>query len=76
MPEQETIVCPYCKNNINPEQSKFMYPLEKPYMNIYFHLECYKNIEDMLEFLQNNTEIWYNIKDREVKNGRRNRKNK
>jgi hypothetical protein len=45
--------CPKCKKEILSEDIKFMLPLEIPYMNIYFHRDCYLEIEDNIEeFIQ------------------------
>lgn len=38
----------------------FMYPLDRPYVNIFFHRACYKEVEqNIVEFLAQNQKILY-----------------
>lgn len=40
----------------------FLVALEKPYMNLYAHKQCFKELSyaELLHILQENTKIWYN----------------
>lgn len=61
--------CPVCKKEIQPEEIRYMLGLEKPYMNIFFHMECYKSISDMTEFLKQNIDsIIQNLYENKKKN--------
>jgi hypothetical protein len=46
--------CPVCNKKILEEEAKYMVGLEVPYINIFFHLDCYKSISNMTEFLNKN----------------------
>lgn len=38
----------------------FMYPLDRPYANLFFHRACYKEVEqNIVEFLAQNQKILY-----------------
>jgi hypothetical protein len=59
--------CLYCivKEKNYPKIDKtlanyYMIPIEKPYRNIFFHKECLSKIDNILIFLTENVEIWYN----------------
>jgi hypothetical protein len=59
--------CLYCLVNKeeNPEINKNsqdyqLIAIEKPYVNLFFHKECLNKIENIITFLTENTEIWYN----------------
>ena len=54
--------CFSCGKKINIEDSKRMVPLEKPYINLFFHLDCYKLIPDMVIYLTENIKRVYNTK--------------
>lgn len=61
--------CPVCKKEIQLEEIRYMLGLEKPYMNIFFHMECYKSISDMTEFLKQNIDsIIQNLYENKKKN--------
>ncbi len=47
--------CPVCQEVID-NHSYYMIALERPYINIYFHIDCYKTITDITEFLKENIE--------------------
>jgi len=65
--------CFYCDKDVEPEQPKFWLGLDKPYINLLFHKECYNNV-DAEQYVQDNVEKIFNVlKERD--NGRK-RKNK
>ena len=64
--------CFVCDNMILPEDSKIMFPLEKPYLNLYIHKSCFLSIKDNLyEYLPKNIEKMYNIYVETVKNSKK-----
>lgn len=62
--------CPVCNKEILPEETKYMVGLEVPYINIFFHLDCYKTITDMTEFLNKNIISILESKREDNKNNR------
>lgn len=38
------MICPICNSDIKSDDPKQIYPLERPYMNVLVHRECYKTI--------------------------------
>jgi hypothetical protein len=59
--------CLYClSKGKSKEESEIilgdyqMVAIERPYINLWFHKECYKNINNILLFLQENKDLWYN----------------
>ena len=64
MPKKEykkNTICIYCKKKVYKEDKKYMVGLEKPYINLFLHMDCYKKIKDnLLEFLENNLEDYIN----------------
>lgn len=62
--------CPVCNQEILYTERPFMIGLEKPYMNIFFHKECYNQVEgNMTEFLDENIDnILALVKDMKKKN--------
>lgn len=54
------LVCLYCSKEIIKEDYS-MVAVEKPYCNLFFHSDCIKKVGDMLCFLTENLEKWYNI---------------
>ena len=55
--------CFYCGKEINVTDSKRMVPLEKPYMNLFFHLDCLKQIPDIGIYLTENSKMLYNYRE-------------
>lgn len=55
--------CFFCNNVINPEDTKRMVPLEKPYVNLFFHLDCFRLVPDLVVYLTKNLERVYNYKE-------------
>ena len=49
--------CFYCGKEINVTDSKRMVPLEKPYMNLFFHLDCLNEIPDINLYLTENQNL-------------------
>lgn len=46
-------MCPICEKDIQKTDDKFMVALDKPYLNVFFHRECYLLIEsDLLNMLE------------------------
>jgi hypothetical protein len=67
--------CILCEEQILKEQDKMMVGLDIPYINIWFHRICYREISSFLnEFLQKNFEKWYNNYMEEVKNDEKSKK--
>jgi len=54
--------CFYCGKEISITDSKRMVPIEKPYINLFFHLDCYKTVPEMSVFLTQNAQMIYNTK--------------
>ena len=48
-------ICFKCNLRI-PDYKYQMIPLERPYMNLFFHIDCYRNIENMDDYLKENSE--------------------
>jgi hypothetical protein len=56
-PEGYLQKCIVCKEDVLQSQDKKMIAIEKPYLNLYVHLLCYKEIENNLkEFMNENLE--------------------
>ena len=54
-------MCIYCKKEIKNEDKKFILGIEKPYMNLKLHRDCYLKIRDnLVEFLEKNLEDYLN----------------
>ena len=49
------LICFKCTLRI-PDYKYQMIPLERPYMNLFFHVDCYRQIESMPEYLKENSE--------------------
>lgn len=47
----KVIMCPVCDKQIITGDKKYMVALEKPYMNLYFHSDCYGGIDNLYEFI-------------------------
>lgn len=47
----KVITCPVCDKQIIIGDKKYMVALEKPYMNLYFHSDCYEGIDNLYEFI-------------------------
>lgn len=39
-------ICFYCEKPIKEKDPMFMYAVDMPYMNLWFHKKCYDIIED------------------------------
>ena len=39
-------ICFYCEKSIKEKEPMNMYAIDLPYMNLWFHRECYNLIED------------------------------
>ncbi len=48
--------CPVCNENISIAMEHFLVAVDIPYLNILFHLSCYKNNYDNLH---KTIEVWY-----------------
>lgn len=44
-------VCYKCDKLIAPREKYFLYPLDRPYVNLFFHRNCIESIGDVMEFL-------------------------
>lgn len=55
-------LCPVCKQEVSGFVGTYMLAIEKPYRNIMFHLDCYKqNYENIAQILQETVDLWYNL---------------
>ena len=52
----------------------FMLAIDRPYYNLFFHLGCYREIENMALFLEENKEKLYNYNVKEEKNERKSKR--
>ena len=58
--------CIHCGEKLERKAGGYiMVPLEKPYLNLFFHPKCLSNIEqgdrnNLFVYLTKNREIWYN----------------
>jgi hypothetical protein len=59
--------CLYClSKGKSKEESEIildnyqMVAIERPYINLWFHGECYRDIKHLPLFLQENKDLWYN----------------
>lgn len=69
--------CIVCEEELLKEQERIMVGVDIPYVNVWFHRPCYRQIKDELnEFLQKNLEKWYNKYVEEDKNDRKTKKNR
>lgn len=52
-------ICFKCEKKIKDEDPIFMYAIDIPYVNLWFHKECFKEIEDTTEeyLLSNYTKL-------------------
>jgi hypothetical protein len=58
------MLCPVCDKEISSEDSKFMYPLEVPYLNVYLHRRCYLETDmDNYSKIRENLNKMLNIYD-------------
>jgi len=54
------MICPFCKKEVELEYS--MIALDKPYLNLKLHKDCYRQIsENLNENVPLLLETWYNI---------------
>lgn len=44
MAKQSNQICPECKKEVTSKEY-FMVALERPYMNLFFHKDCFKKAE-------------------------------
>lgn len=63
-------VCPMCLDVVSIDDY-YMVALEKPYLNLFFHRDCLKKVEDMFCFLTENVDKWYNIGENSAKSRRK-----
>lgn len=47
-------ICFFCEKIIDSEQKKRMIPVERPYINLWFHLDCLSEINNMKDYLNDN----------------------
>lgn len=64
------MLCPVCLKIMNNPELEFMLGIERPYMNIYLHLECKKTI-NLHDFISQNAELLYNIHSEQLKSKER-----
>ena len=71
------MICFKCNKEIKQEDKKFMYGLDRPYINLFFHEDCWSKIERDIEvYLTQNVDLVYNYIEKQgkkVKNGEKNR---
>jgi len=60
-------ICFHCDKEITSNQKKFMFGLDKPYVNIFFHRECFDSIKDLTAYFTENAEKVYNYSCKIVK---------
>lgn len=53
MPKDDVkiLVCPVCDKHIEKGEKKYMVALERPYMNLYFHSDCYETLDNLGDFI-------------------------
>lgn len=50
-----TKICFYCEKEILPDERKFLYAIDRPYINLWFHRDHYRLIkDDMVTFILEN----------------------
>lgn len=55
-------VCHHCEKAFLEGERQIFIPIEKPYMNLIVHEECYKIVTDnLIEYLTTNLERCYNL---------------
>jgi hypothetical protein len=55
MKKESNLLCFSCDKEISPDNEKYFLGLDKPYINISFHRNCYKEIQgDINDFLLEN----------------------
>lgn len=54
-------ICILCKKEILLEDLKYMIALEKPYLNLIVHRDCYNSCDNLKEFLSNSLEEYLNL---------------
>lgn len=59
-------LCPYCVKEIEAGEDYFSLAIEIPYVNLLFHRGCFKAIEDIKEFVEQEhiTKGIYDIRNR------------
>ncbi len=67
--------CFYCNKKIG-ESKYFLLGLDIPYINLYFHLSCYQEIDDIETYLKLNAERIYRLLDDRNRETRRKRESK
>ena len=69
------MICFKCSKDIKQDDEKFMYGLDRPYINIYFHRSCWDKIKDNLEvYFTQNEELVYNYIEKQWKTNKNDRK--
>ena len=64
-------ICLMCDKEILVDDKKQMIGIDIPYINVWFHKDCYGTINGLSSFLQNNTDKIYNMIWKERENGRK-----
>lgn len=53
--------CPLCNQEIEEGQARRLVPVDRPvYMNLFFHMDCFKKIENINQFIGENFDLCYN----------------
>jgi len=64
--------CFKCEKEFLPEERIFFLALEKPYVNLLFHHECYKEIKsEETQYLTQNAERVYNYLNKDKIKGKK-----
>jgi len=50
------LICFKCNKEILKEDKRIMIPIERPYLNLYMHRDCYNEIEEIVKYLNSNYE--------------------
>jgi hypothetical protein len=55
------VICPFCSKEVI-DSDYMMIGLDRPYINLMFHRECYNKIKSNLnEYLGQSFQEWYNL---------------
>lgn len=64
---KDVLSCVECQKEVVPSTPYKMVALEKPYINLFFHRDCYNSVlleiegwENLPVYLARNLEVWYN----------------
>lgn len=74
------MICIVCRKEVKQDEDRTMFPLERPYMNLWIHRYCWNQIKDSQKefFTQEVVEFLYNNivnKDKNIGKSRKRRKN-